>query len=158
MQLGGAVAAVGILRWLFGDVGRLGATLPASAVTDGRAAVVEALLTLGLVTVILGTATGAKNIGANAAIAVGGYVALAGLWAGPISGASMNPARSLGPMIVSGNWDHWWVYVAGPLIGGLAAVGCAWLLRGAPSTAADLAAQGLVEPPSDRRRQGPNSD
>ncbi|MGE5210492.1 MAG: MIP/aquaporin family protein [Acidobacteriota bacterium] len=147
MQLLGAVIAVVILRWLFGDVGGLGATVPADVVTDGRAVAVEALLTLGLVTVILGTATGAKNVGANAAIAIGGYVALAGLWAAPITGASMNPARSFGPMLVSGDWDHGWVYVVGPVLGGLVAVGCAWLLRGPPSPAADVAAQGLLEPP-----------
>jgi aquaporin Z len=147
MQLLGAVIAVAILRWLFGDVGGLGATVPADVVTDGRAVAVEALLTLGLVTVILGTATGAKNVGANAAIAIGGYVALAGLWAAPITGASMNPARSFGPMLVSGDWDHGWVYVVGPVLGGLVAVGCAWLLRGPPSRAADVAAQGVLEPP-----------
>ncbi len=144
MQVLGAVAAVGTLRVVFGDVGDLGATLPDPAVSSGQALAVEFLLTLGLVTVILGTASGAKNIGPNAAIAVGAYVALAGLWAAPISGASMNPARSLGPALVGNQWGDLWVYVVGPVTGGLIAVGFAWLLRGPPSPAASEAAQGML--------------
>jgi aquaporin Z len=85
----------------------------------------EIVLTFGLVTVILGTASGARNVGHNAAIAVGGYVALAGLWASPVSGASMNPARSLGPALVSGDLHSTWIYLAGPLAGGLVAVALA---------------------------------
>jgi aquaporin Z len=104
--------------------------------------VFEIVLTFGLVTVILGSASGARNIGHNAAIAVGGYVALAGLWASPVSGASMNPARSLGPALVSGNLSDAWIYIAGPLAGALLAVALAWALRGPPSRAADIAAQG----------------
>jgi aquaporin Z len=92
--------------------------------------------------VILGTASGARNIGANAALAIGGYIILAGLWAAPISGASMNPARSLGPVLVSGHWTDAWAYVAGPVVGGAIAVGFAWILRGPPSHAATEAAQG----------------
>jgi aquaporin Z len=144
MQLLGAVAAAGALRALFGNVGDLGATLPGPGVSSGQALLVEILVTLGLVTVILGTATGGKNIGPNAAIAVGAYVALAGLWASPISGVSMNPARSIGPAIVGAHWTAWWIYVVGPAAGGLIAVACAWLLRGPPSSAADEAAQGLL--------------
>jgi len=94
--------------------------------------------------VILGTASGARNIGANAALAVGGYIGLAGLWAAPISGASMNPARSLGPALVGAHWTAWWAYVIGPLAGGLLAVGFAWILRGPPSKTANEAAQGLL--------------
>jgi aquaporin Z len=150
MQLLGAVGAAVVLRAVFGNVGELGATLPGPGVSGGQAFTVEILLTLGLVTVILGTATGAKNIGPNAAIAVGGYVALAGLWAAAVSGASMNPARSLGPALVGGHWRVWWVDVAGPLAGGMIAVAFAWLLRGPPSPAAAEAAQGLLG-----RHQGP---
>jgi aquaporin Z len=80
--------------------------------------------------VILGTASGAQQIGAMAAIAVGSYIALAGLVGAPLSGASMNPARSLGPALVLGDWTSWWAYLAGPLIGALAAVGIADILRG----------------------------
>ncbi len=145
MQVLGAAAAVLGLRVVFGDVGGLGATVPASGVTTGQALAVEVVLTLGLVTVILGTASGAKNVGANAAIAIGGYVALAGLWAAPVSGASMNPARSLGPELIGGEGKAWWVYVLGPVVGGLVAVGCAWLLRGPPTLAGDEAAQGWID-------------
>jgi len=144
MQILGAIAATAGLRAVFGDVGDLGATLPGQGVSTGQALAVEILLTLGLVTVILGTASGAKNVGPNAAIAIGAYVALAGLWAAPISGASMNPARSLGPALVGARWDSWWIYVVGPAVGGVVAVGCAWLLRGPPSPAANDAAQGLL--------------
>jgi len=140
-QLIGATLAALFLRAMFGNVAHLGATLPMGTPL-GKAAVIEAVLTLGLVSVILGTASGARNVGANAAIAVGGYIALAGLWAAPVTGGSMNPARSLGPALVSGSWEGWWVYLVGPVIGGLLAVGVAWILRGPPSRAADTAAQG----------------
>lgn len=141
-QFVGAIGASFFLRALFGTVGRLGATLPGPGISSGKVIVVEAFLTLGLVSVILGTASGARNVGANAALAVGGYIALAGLWAAPITGASMNPARSLGPQLVADNWTSWWAYVAGPLCGGLLAVAVAWILRGPPSLAASAAAQG----------------
>ena len=143
-QLTGASAASLLLRALFGTVGHLGATLPGPGISSGTALVVEALLTLGLVSVILGTASGARNVGTNAALAVGGYIALAGLWAAPISGASMNPARSFGPELLAGDWTSWWAYVAGPIAGGLLAVGVAWILRGPPSLAANVAAQGEI--------------
>ena len=82
----------------------------------------EVVLTAGLVNTILGTAAGARNIGANGAIAVGGYIALAGLWAAPISGASMNPERSLAPDLIRGDLGTAWIYVAGPLLGALIGV------------------------------------
>jgi aquaporin Z len=88
------------------------------------------VLTVGLVSVILGTSSGAQNIGAMNALAVAGYIALAGLWGAPVSGASMNTARSLGPAIVLGKYEAWWAYVFGPLAGALIAVGFAYILRG----------------------------
>ena len=91
----------------------------------------EAVLTLGLVSVILGTASGAQNIGIIGAFGVGAYIALAGLWGSPISGASMNPARTFGPDLVGKDFSDYWVYVAGPLVGAVLAVGAAWVLRGA---------------------------
>jgi len=129
-QLVGALFACLLLSALFGQVGSLGATNPGPGITDLQALVVELILTVGLVSTILGTASRAQNIGPLAAIAVGGYIVLAGLWAAPISGASMNPARSLGPALVLGNLGHAWVYVAGPILGGLLAVGIAYILRG----------------------------
>ncbi len=142
MQLVGATAAALFLRAVFGNVGELGATVPAAGIDDSQALALEVMLTLGLVSVILGTASGAKNIGTNAALAVGAYVAMAGMWAAPIAGASMNPARSFGPALLGGQWRSAWVYVVGPLAGGLLAVAVAWLLRGPPTSAGDQAAQG----------------
>jgi aquaporin Z len=90
----------------------------------------EIALTAGLVSVILGTASAAQNVGAIAALGVGGYIALAGLWAAPVSGVSMNPARSFGPALVGTDFSSYWVYVVGPLAGALIAVGFAFILRG----------------------------
>jgi len=142
MQLVGATLAALLLRAVFGNIGNLGATMPRPGFSTGTAAVLEALLTLALVSVILGTASGARNIGTNAALAIGGYIALAGLWAAPITGASMNPARSFGPALVGDHWNGFWAYVIGPLVGGVIAVGFAWILRGRPSEAGSESAQG----------------
>jgi aquaporin Z len=100
----------------------------------------ETVLTLGLVSVILGTASGAQNLGVFGALGVGGYIALAGLWGSPISGASMNPARSFGPDLVSADFTGYWVYVAGPLLGAALAVGFAYILRGRGGDLAAIAA------------------
>jgi aquaporin Z len=127
--LGAALAAVFLLA-VFGNVGHLGATLPGPGYHAWQAFVLEIALTGGLVSVILGTASEAQNVGSVGALGVGGYIALAGLWAAPVSGTSMNPARSFGPALVSGDWSSFWVYVAGPLIGAVIAVGCAAILRG----------------------------
>lgn len=129
-QLVGGTLACLLLRGLFGVVGNLGATNPGPGITDFQAIVIEIILTVGLVSTILGTASKAQNIGTFAALAVGGYIILAGLWAAPISGASMNPARSLAPDFVLGNLNHAWLYVVGPIVGGLIAVGIAYVLRG----------------------------
>ena len=147
VQVAGAATAAAFLRGLFGDVAHLGATLPGASTALWKSAIIELVLTLGLVSVILGTASGARNVGANAAIAVGGYIALSGLWAAPLTGASMNPARSFAPELVSGYWQGWWIYLVGPIAGGLLAVGVAWILRGPPSKAADTAAQGDQQTP-----------
>jgi aquaporin Z len=149
-QLVGSLLAAAFLRVAFGDIGNLGATLPGVRTSAATTVLVEVVLTAGLVSVILGTASGARNVGANAALAVGGYIVAAGLWAAPISGASMNPARSLGPAIVGGHWGDWWAYVIGPIAGGVIAVGFAWVLRGPPSPAADQAAQGTGASPTGR--------
>jgi aquaporin Z len=129
-QLAGAVLATLLLWALIGKHGSAGLTLPGHGISAPVAMVWELVLTTGLVSVILGTASGAQQIGSLAAIGVGGYIALAGLWGAPVSGASMNPARSLGPALVLGNWTAWWAYLAGPLAGGVIAVGFAYILRG----------------------------
>jgi aquaporin Z len=129
---------------MFGDMGHLGSTLPGSGITWWQVALVELVLTAGLVSVILGTASGARNIGASAALAVAGYIALTGLWAALVTGASMNPARSLGPVIIGGHWADWWAYVIGPVAGGAIAVAIAWVLRGKPSKAVDKGARGIL--------------
>ena len=129
-QAAGAVLATLLLWALIGRQGSAGLTLPGPGISAGTALVWEAVLTTGLVSVILGTASGAQQLGAIAAVGVGAYIALAGLWGAPVSGASMNPARSLGPALVLGDWTAWWAYLAGPLAGAVVAVGCAYLLRG----------------------------
>jgi aquaporin Z len=143
-QTVGGIAAALFLRSLFGTVGALGATVPGSGVGDWTALAMEVVLTAGLVNTILGTAAGARNIGANGAIAVGGYIALAGLWAAPISGASMNPIRSLAPDLVRGDFGTTWIYVVGPVLGALVGVAFEWILKGKPTTAGTLAAQGAL--------------
>ncbi len=130
VQLLGAVSACLLLWATFGNVGHLGATEPGYGVTDAQALVIETVLTLGLVSTILGCASGAQNVGPLSALAVGAYIAVAGLWSSPVSGASMNPARSIGPAVVGGEFGHLWVYVVGPGLGALAAVGSALVLRG----------------------------
>jgi len=129
-QFVGAVLATLVLIGLVGKQGTAGLTLPGAGISAATAMAWEALLTAGLVSVILGTASGAQQIGAMAAIAVGSYIALAGIIGAPVSGASMNPARSLGPALVLGDWTSWWAYLAGPLIGAIVAVGFAHILRG----------------------------
>jgi aquaporin Z len=105
--------------------------LPGPGYANWQALLMEIVLTGTLVSVILGTASAAQNVGAIAALGVGGYIALAGLWSAPVSGTSMNPARSFGPALLSGDFSSYWVYVLGPIAGALIAVGSAYLLRGA---------------------------
>lgn len=130
VQLVGASLAALFLRWVIDVSAVYGSNYPASSYSSGAAFLMEALLTLGLVSVILGTASGAQNIGIFGAIGVGSYIALAGLWGSPISGTSMNPARTFGPNLVGGDFTSYWVYVAGPLVGAVIAVGFSYLLRG----------------------------
>jgi aquaporin Z len=130
IQLIGATLACLFLLAVFGNIQHLGATLPGPGYEDWQALLMEIVLTALLVSVILGTASAAQNVGAIAALGVGGYIALAGLWSAPVSGTSMNPARSFGPALVSGDWRSYWVYVVGPIAGALIAVGCAFVLRG----------------------------
>jgi len=144
-QFIGAILATLLLWGLIGKQGSAGLTLPGSGISTTTAMLWELVLTTGLVSVILGTASGAQQVGPLAAIAVGSYIALAGLWGAPVSGASMNPARSLGPALVLGDWTSWWAYLVGPLAGAAIAVGFARVLRGHGGGRASLeAAQGTL--------------
>lgn len=166
IQLVGATLASLFLYAVFGNVQHLGATLPGPGYANWQALLMEVALTGTLVSVILGTASAAQNVGAIAALGVGGYIALAGLWSAPVSGTSMNPARSFGPALVSGDFSSYWVYVLGPIAGALIAVGSAYLLRGhggdltsrrAGSGALDAGESNEVKHPSqevDRREAG----
>ncbi len=144
-QLVGAVLATVLVVALLGPQGTAGLTLPGPGIGEGTAMVWELVLSVGLVTVILGTASGAQNVGPLNAIGVGSYIVLAGLIGAPVSGASMNVARSLGPAIVLGDMTAWWVYVAGPLAGSVIAAGIGYLLRGpGGGYSGTMAAQGTL--------------
>lgn len=144
-QFVGAVLAVLLLQAIIGESAANGATYPAQSTTDVAAFLMEVILTFGLVSVILGTASGAQNVGIIGALGVGGYIALAGLWASPLSGASMNPIRSLAPDLVASDFTAYWVYLAGPLLGAAVAVVAAYMLRGrGGGLAGSQAAQGAL--------------
>jgi len=128
----GAVFASLVLLGLFGNVADLGATLPNGAVSTSFW--LEVLMTSLLVFVILGSAIHGRATRGFAGIAIGSTIALDALFGGPISGASMNPARSLGPALVAGVWQHQWVYAAAPIIGALLAVGAHKFISSPAST------------------------
>ncbi len=114
-QLAGAVLGAGTLRLLFGTTANLGATLPSGSVLQSL--VLETLLTAILMFVIIAVATDTRAVGEMAAMAIGFTVAANALWGGPVSGASMNPARSFGPALVAGVWQDQWIYWVGPIVG-----------------------------------------
>ena len=142
-QFVGAVLACLLLQWSFGGI-MAGATVPAAGVSAFGAASMEALLTAGLVSVILGTATGARNIGIAGAIAVGSYIGLVSVWGAPVTGASMNPMRSFAPALVGWDFTAYWAYLVGPLAGAMVAVFFEWILRGKPTKGGAAAAQGTL--------------
>ena len=109
-----------MLRASLGDVAHVGATLPAGS--DGQAFLWEGVLTFFLMLVIIAVATDVRAVGEAAAIAIGGTVGLDAMFGGPITGASMNPARSLGPAIAAGDYASIWVYLAAPALGAVLAV------------------------------------
>ena len=120
-QLGGALLASGLLRALFPAHATLGATLPAGSA--GQSFILETVLTALLMFVILNVSTGAKEKGLMAGVAIGSVIMLEAMFAGPICGASMNPARSLAPALVSGNLGAVWIYILAPALGAWLAVG-----------------------------------
>lgn len=140
-QLAGAVAAALLLLALWPDQpAELGATVPSVGVGSGLA--YEMLLTAFLMFVIMAVATDTRAVGGAAAIAIGGTVGLDALFGGPVTGASMNPARSLGPALASGEWTDFWIYIVGPLLGAAVGALAYQLVRGEhPEQATD----GLTE-------------
>jgi aquaporin NIP len=128
-QLTGATAAALALAGIWTTKpGHLGATQP--TIPGGSALLYEAILTALLMFVIMAVATDTRAVGAAAAIAIGGVIGLDALFGGPVTGASMNPARSLGPAIVSGDWHEIWVYIAGPILGAAVGAFAYQLIRG----------------------------
>ena len=128
-QLAGAVAGAALLRVVWhGTPADLGATVP--SVGSGSALVYEAVMTGFLMFVIMAVATDTRALGAGAAIAIGGTVALDSLFGGGVTGASMNPARSFGPALVANEWQQFWIYLVGPALGALAAAWAYEVVRG----------------------------
>jgi aquaporin Z len=144
-QLIGAALAAWFLQGVIGVSATFGSNYPAADYSSWAALLMELVLTFGLVSVILGTASGAQNLGVVGAFGVGSYIVLAGLWGSPISGASMNPARTFGPDLVGANFTGYWVYVVGPIVGAALAVVVAFVLRGSGGgRAGSAAAQGAL--------------
>lgn len=131
-QLGGAVLASLTLRFLFPESVTLGATHPSGS--EMQSFVLEVILTFFLMLVILQVAHGSKETGLMAGIAIGAVVGLEALFAGPICGASMNPARSIAPAVISGELKSLWLYIVAPMLGALAATGTWDWIRRAPTT------------------------
>lgn len=121
-QVVGAFMAIAILWVLFPESNSFGHTYPADGFEPYKAFILELLLTFFLMVVIINVSTGSKEIGTMAAIAVGGVILLEAMFAGPMTKASMNPARSLAPAIISGNIQHLWLYLTAPIIGAFLAV------------------------------------
>ncbi|MGO9873492.1 MAG: MIP/aquaporin family protein [Acidimicrobiia bacterium] len=154
VQLAGAALAAWFLQAVVHVSASYGSNYPAAHFSSADAFFMELVLTFGLVSVILGTASGAQNLGVIGAFGVGAYIALAGLWGSPISGTSMNPARTFGPDLISADFHSYWVYVAGPLAGAIVAVGTAFVLRGSGGgRAGSGAAQGGLHTEAARPEQ-----
>ncbi len=151
-QTVGAIAGATTLRLLFGPVANLGATLPRGGI--GQAFGLEVLLTAVLMFVIIAVATDTRAVGQLAALAIGGTVALDALWGGPISGASMNPARSFGPALVAGVWQAQWIYWTAPLIGASIGAGVyQWLRQPLPDQLRTTIAADPAHAPAQREQR-----
>jgi aquaporin NIP len=140
-QVVGAILAAVLLRASLGDVAHVGASLPSGS--QAQSFLWEVVLTFLLMFVIMAVATDARAFGEAAAVAVGGTVALDALFGGPISGASMNPARSLGPALVSGDLQALWIYLTAPLLGAALGAFVYQLVRGNEPSPAEVAAREL---------------
>jgi MIP family channel proteins len=136
-QATGAILASLLLRASLGDIANIGATLPSGS--DAQSFLWEIVLTVFLMFVIMAVATDTRAVGEAAAIAIGGTVGLAALFGGPISGASMSPARSLGPALVSGNPEALWLYLTAPLVGAALGAAAYQLVRGDQPSPAEIA-------------------
>jgi glycerol uptake facilitator-like aquaporin len=141
VQFAAAVCGSLLARAFFGPAGNLAATMPKPGL-DWQAAGFEAVITFGLVLMILNMANGPKLNGPFVPLAVGAYILAWGTMGGPFDGASMNPARSFGPDVALGNVSTWWVYLIGPVAGATIAVGVAYVLRGPAKAQEASAAQG----------------
>jgi len=139
-QLAGAVVGAALARGLLGKGADGGATLPKVGALAGLA--IEATLTFLLVSVVVHTSKRKGAVGPHAAIAVGATIALAGFWGGPLTGASMNPARSFAPALWNGQLGTWWIYVVGPMVGAVIAVGAAFAVHGPASSGEKESAEG----------------
>lgn len=142
VQFLGGIAASLFLRQILGPQAEMGATIPSPELTSIKSILIETVLTVGLINTILGTASGARNIGSNGGLAVGAYICLAGLWSAPLTGASMNIVRTMAPDIVRGNLHSSWIYLCASGMAILIAVGFEWILKGKPSAHASKEAQG----------------
>ena len=152
-QATGAILAALLLRASLGDIANIGATLPSGS--DAQSFLWEVVLTVFLMFVIMAVATDTRAVGEAAAIAIGGTVGLAALFGGPISGASMNPARSLGPALVSGNLEALWLYLTAPLLGAALGGAAYQLVRGDQPSPAEIAAHEMEVAAHDMQVGGP---
>jgi aquaporin Z len=141
VQFGAAICGSLLARAFFGTAGKLAATMPKPGLS-WQAAAFEAILTFGLVLMILNLANGPKLNGPFVPLAVGAYILAWGTMGGPFDGASMNPARSFGPDVAIGHLSTWWVYLIGPVVGAVIAVGVAYVLRGPPKAEEAESAEG----------------
>ncbi len=142
VQMIGALAAGLLVAWLWGPLVTIGASHPGSGYAYSVAVIAEVVLTFLVIIVVLATAQQEAVIGKESALAIGFTIAACGFFGGPISGASMNPARSIGPQIVCGQYGLIWIYALGPCAGAALAVAVAALIFGSPDQGARKAAQG----------------
>jgi MIP family channel proteins len=139
VQVGGAILAAFLLRASLGDIANVGATLPSGS--DAQSFLWEVIMTFFLMFVILAVATDTRAVGEAAAIAIGGTITLDAMFGGPISGASMNPARSIGPALASGDLHALWLYIVAPLVGASLGAFAYQFVRAEPSEARPVDAE-----------------